>query len=312
MSRRTCVGLALVCVLVVSGVPAAAASAYHLTSPSVVDTPDRTVTVVGESFSITEVARVSQGDELVIESTAPPNTPYQLFLYDADRQLVSKAGPESRLRGNRTVTFDTAALAPGSYVVVTYANSEFKTVLPVVVTGYAVRVDAPTVSHPDDAVPITATLTSESNASAPRRVDLVVTNVAGARVAETTMSKTDTGYEADIRLTEPGAYTVHVSVRGERTVQGQQVILGLSDPVSITVSESAERHTATQQGTTADEAPTDTATATADARPTGVITPNAESTRTTATDLPLGTPTILFAASLAILLAGLARRMWSR
>ena len=305
--------LLLVVVLVGSVGVAAAGPEYGLTSPSAVDTPDRTLTIEGRSFTVTEIARVSPGEELVVDASAPSGTTYDVFLYDADRRIVETSDGE--LSGDASVRFGTDALTPGSYVATIYRDGEFAALLPVVVSGYGVSVVVELTPADGSSVraSVSATLTPEPNAPSPSAVELVVARSDGGRVVDrTTMSGSGSEYRASTRIDRGERYTFYVNVRGGSVTSGRQAFLGVSDPITVAPTDSPE-FTATviesgtkgasasaYNATDAPSAPTDGESSESD----GVLTPNPTTPRTTTqTDLPIGVlPPLVALGLLAVLI----------
>ncbi|WP_152040776.1 hypothetical protein [Salinigranum salinum] len=276
---------------------AAPAPAYDIASPHAVDVPDRTVRLAGEAFPVSEMARVSRGDDLVVEASVPSEATYQVYVYDEDRHVVVTS--DSLLRGDATVTFETKALPPGSYAVAIYDDAEVRAVLPLIVKGYAVSVDAPASSTTSAPVTIRARLTPESEPPSPTAVQLLVANATtDETVVTATMSEAASGYTSEIRIDDPGEYTVHVWVRGQRTVQGQRVLLGFSDPTPLSITETAVEPAEETGANELSLDPTERVTASpgdASATPsgdgerstadsTGVITPNPTSSTSESTE----------------------------
>lgn len=304
---------------------AASAPAYDLASPRAVDVPDRTVRLAGEAFPVSEMARVSRGDDLVVEASVPSEAAYQIYVYDDDRHVVVTS--DSLLRGDTTVTFETKALPPGSYAVAIYDDTEVRAVLPLIVKGYAVSVDAPASSATGAPVTISARLTPESEPPSPTAVQLLVANATtGETVVTATMAEAASGYVSEVRMDDAGEYTVHVGVRGQRTVQGQRVLLGFSDPTPLSITEtSVERakETGTQEPSLAPAESVTTSPGDASATPpgaddqstadsTGVITPHPTSPASESTEsgqpFSVGVLLALFAVVFAVGGAVLHRR----
>ncbi|MEF8842732.1 MAG: hypothetical protein V5A62_14100 [Haloarculaceae archaeon] len=316
MSRRTR-ALVVVCVvaLLLPTVPGVlAAGPYGLDSPSAVDVPDRTMSIGYEEFDVRGIARVSQGEDLLVRTTAPPNTHHRVELYSSLRMGIAIS--DRTLRGNGSVSFETGYLTPGSYVAALFEGTEIRAVLPVVVEGYTVSVDAPdTVEAGTDAT-ITATLTKAPASPDRSRVELVVVDRATGEVAmQRVMTADASGYSATISPDEPGEYDVYVNVRGQKSVRDQRVLLGFSDPrtLSVTAPSSPIDEGAESGATTADEGGTATTTGTTGPSttvPEGVITRTpADGPSSPVDDSP---DTLLSVVFTMLLAAGLGLILWSR
>lgn len=318
MSRLTR-ALVVVCVvaLLLPTVPGVlAAGSYGLDSPSAVDVPDRTMSIGYEEFEVGGIARVSQGEDFVVRAAVPSDTPYRIELYSSLRMGVAIS--DRTLRGDDSVSFETGYLTPGSYVAALFEGTEIRAVLPVVVEGYTVSVDAPdTVEAGTDAT-ITATLTKAPDSPDRSRVELVVVDRAsGEIVTQRTMTADASGHSATVSPDEPGEYDVYVNVRGQKSVRDRRVLLGFSDPRTLSVtapsSPIGQDQDAEGGSGTADEESAATATGTTGSSatvPEGVITRNP--TDGPSTPLESSPATLLSVVFTLLLAAGLGLVLRSR
>lgn len=294
----------VVCVVAVAlaAVPGAlGAGEYGLDSPSAVDVPDRTMAIGYEGFAVDSIARVSNGESLVIRATAPPDTPYRVELVSSLRMGVAISDRE--MRGTDTASFETEHLEPGSYLAALFEGDEIRAVLPVVVEGYAVSVDGPGTVEAGTEATVTATLSKDPASPELDRVELlVVDGASGETVVQQEMTSDGSGYSATIRPSEPGEYDVYVNVRGQKAVRDERVLLGFSDrrTLSVTAPSSptdGETETASTDANDGEATPSETAPATT--APEGVIT------RTATVDSSAGEspPTAVLSTALTLFLA---------
>lgn len=328
-------------VLLVLGVlpPTVGAAAYGISSPSAVDTPDRTVSVGGEPLEVTEVARVSQGDRVVLVTDAPSSATYDVELRDSDRRLLA----DREGSGDDTIQFSTGSRSPGTYFAALYDDGSYRAVLPVVVKGYTVDENVPDEAAAGSEIEVSASLTEEANAPSPDTVEVVVAEEGSeAIVARQPLSRDgSTTYSGTVSVDDTGDYNVYVFVRGDEEIDGEKILLGLSDPVSLEVTEAEmteaeETPTATPVGTSDDGAdgvePAETATGTVTSMSTSTPTrdptttpdgstaagiaasstaPGTETTEATpitGTDLPVGALPMV----MALLVIGGVVRRWRR
>lgn len=305
MSRLTR-ALVAVCVvaLLLPTVPGVlAAGPYGLDSPSAVDVPDRTMSVGYEGFDVGGIARVERGEDLLVRATAPPDTRYRIELYSSHRMGLAMS--DRTLRGNGSASFETGYLTPGSYVAALFEGTELRAVLPVVVEGYTVAVDAPdTVEAGTDAT-VTATLTKDPASPDRSRVELVVVDRASGEIAiQRAMTADTAGHSTTVSPDEPGEYDVYVNVRGQKSVRDQRVLLGFSDPrpLSVTAPSSPIDAGAGSGPTTTAEGGTATAgtTGSSTTDPEGVITRNPTDGPSTPVE---GSPATLLSVVFTLLLA---------
>lgn len=295
-----------------------AAGGYALDSPSAVDVPTREVSFGGEPYTVEDIARVSPGEDLVLRSTAPADARLRIDLFNSHRMGVLTS--DSALIGNDSETLETEGLAPGSYLAVLYeGRGDPRAVLPVVVEGYTAVVDAPETAEAGAEVTVEATLSGDSRAPDPGRVDLVVAERASEEIVrQRTMEGGPDRYTGTVRLDDPGAYELYVFVRGQDSIRDRRVLLGFSDARTLSVTGSASGDGAATQGTDTPApdtpAPDTTAPATSTtgtaAASDGVITRNA----TVGAGTPAGNRStrILSMMFTLFLAAGLGVLLWTR
>jgi cell division septation protein DedD len=302
MEKRTCAVVGIVALLVAGALPATVGAAtYEITSPNAVDTPDRTVSVGGSSFEVSEAARVSQGETLVLDIEAPSSATYDVELRDSDRQFVDDAEGS----GDDTIRFSTGSLGPGTYVATVFDDGSVQALLPVVVKGYSVTEEIPDSTEAGVTFEVSATLTEETSAPDPSAVQVAIAeeDTEEIVVQESLSEDGSMTYSGSVSVDSAGEYNAYVFVRGSDEISGERVFLGLSDPNSMEVTEAEDTPTSTPTETPADGggggggggggvAPADTETPTATPTPTPTSTATSTATPTpTPTATPTPTPT---------------------
>ena len=295
MSRYAAGVFALLCctALFVGGI-AATDGSYDISVDGSVDTPDRVVTLEGNDYTVSAIGVVAPGEPIEVAVDAPADATYDLYLYNDDRQSEARINDASA-----TETFD-GDYPAGSYMVAVYADGNFVTVHPVVVSSYDVTLDAPQAAAPGDTVEFTVDL--ENVAGTEENLDSVQVVVSNDGEYET-ISATEAGdgsYTATTTLSETGEYLVYGNVRGEETAEGQKELLGVSQSTTVSVEESTPTPTSTATGGSGND-PTDegTATVTATATSTGTATATATDTTTPASATASAAPATETATSTA-------------
>ena len=288
MHRSVVLASVLVLVLAAGGVPAQSTT-YEITAVSgSIDTPERTVTVEGDSYTVSSVSRVSQGDDLSVTVDAPSGERYSVYLYDSERNIADTKSQT----GSGTETLSTS-LEPGSYVVATYNEGTIEDVQPVVITGYDVTIDVPSTATADETVTATVQVTRTAADTTPEEVLLTVWMDGSTR--EVAATQTDGGaYEASISGLSSGEYDVYATAHGPEEINDRQELMGISDPSTLTVSTTTATPTESSGGGGDDGGDgdggggDDSDTPTATASPTATPSPT-EAVTTTATTAPTAT-----------------------
>ncbi|WP_372911654.1 hypothetical protein [Salinigranum sp.] len=304
VSRPTvAVCLAIVAVLAagVTPLPVGAAT-YELSSPDAVDTPDRTVTVSGTDFEVSETARVSKGDPIRLDTTGPSGTSYSVELRDSDRVYRDDA----EATGNDRVTFSTSSLAPGTYFAVVFAEGSVQTLYPIVVKKYDVSsVNVPSTADAGASFDVSAQVTQETSGPALDAVEVAITDGSEDIVVQQELSADGSDeYAGTVSVPDEGDYNVYVFARGEDELDGERVFLGLSDPTSLEVEAADDTSddggnsgnggdggsdgSSSSDDSDSDSETTETPTATPTDTPTATPT---DTPTDTPTEMPTDTPT---------------------
>jgi hypothetical protein len=253
--RRAAVLGAVVLVVVAGG--ALAAPDYTVSIPGSIDTPDRTVSVEGDSYTISSIARVEKGQTLRVETSGPDGESYRVYVHGVDNgtqtvQDTKFVGAEA----DGTVTFDTSEFSPGSYTVSIYDSDsgDYHSPHPVVVPAFEVSVDAPESATVDNSFDVTVSTERIESGPSIRNVELVFSN--GDNTKRVAATESDGEYEASVSLSKTGDWDVYAAVSSnEEALRGEYELVGISDPVSISV-EDAQTTTSTTTTATSTAATT--------------------------------------------------------
>lgn len=245
MKRRTlAVGLG---VLLVASSVAFGAADYTVSIPGSIETPEKTVTVEGDSFTISSIARVEKGATLSVETTGPSGESYYVYVHgveDGSRRVQDTDFVPADDDG--TVSFNTTEFTPGSYSVSIYNadTGQYYSPHPVVVPAFETGVVAPefaTVNNDFEVAVSTERIESGPSISG---VELVFTQAENTKRVDA--SETDGEYTASVSLTNTGDWSVYAVVKGtEDAPRGEQELIGISDPVQVVVESESTTPTTT-------------------------------------------------------------------
>lgn len=285
----------VVVVLVVTVAAGAAfgAGGYDISTPTDVDTPERTVSAEGESFTVTAIAKAQPGETIQVSVTRPEATYGRLYVYRNDDGQTAIVTSERIDAAETTVSFDTSRWGgSGSYVLSIWENDTNQAVLPVVLEGYETSFEPPDAVEAGGSLDLRVTLSAGDRSLPPQRVEFVFANESThSRVAADQVS--DGTYEATLSLSEydPGEYRAYAVVYSqESTGADENEIVALSDAKTVTLTETDDG-SATEGGSSdgGEETPTVTPTQTTPTTtgPQGTTVPTHEtSTSTDTTDEP--------------------------
>lgn len=262
MGSRLGGGLAVLAVLcVVASGLTVAAGGYSLSSPDASPAPERTEEIQGTEFTVDSRVSADPGDSITVESTAPDEESYWLYLYNSDGETEIQQRVDG---GDATVEFDLGDVEPGSYAVGTFSNAdgEIMAVLPVLVRGYDVSASAPGQVASDESFEVTVDVTATAASGDPAEVTAIFADETGEHTVEA--SGSDGSYAATVDAADlgEGEYTVYGAVQGgDESIEGERELLGIDEAGTLTVQERTETETPTETET-ATETETETATET--------------------------------------------------
>lgn len=236
MPRSTVLLLLVIASLLVVSVAAVGADgSYTITIENgETDVPERTVTGLGQEFTVTSIAAISPGTEINYQISTSSDAAYRVVLINDDQEI------EDFNSGGESGTFETEGLAPGTYAVAV-DTGDIETIQPVVITSYETALSVPSEAGTDDGVSAEISIAAHDNvdAASPETVQAVIAN--GSMNEAITAEETDDGeYVADLGSGyEPGEYRVYALVRSSETVEsGQFDVIGMSEEQTLTVVDS--------------------------------------------------------------------------
>lgn len=250
-----------------------------------IDTPSRTLTILGRDFNVSSLGRVEEGTEVSADVTRPGDDGFRVHLYDYD------GNPITTIEGNSNGTYTlggTDTLDPGTYLLALSIDGSFERVQPVVVSGYQFAVDAPAEASPDDPVSIDIELTGD--ASLPNYVEVVVMNDSMHRYTAAHIVDTRQ-YSVIVDELEPGEYRLYVSANNDSQVAGVSSVQAMTIGAGETATSTAPPPATTSTG---DAGSSTTRQSVAVGTPSSTTRPGSPPTITTpaaATSIPSPTPT---------------------
>lgn len=261
------------------------ASSYEISTGGSVSTPPRDVTVEQETYTVTSVTAVPEGDSFSA-SVSAPDTTYDLYLYNSEKQIVKN----KRMSGSDSATFATSDLSVGSYVLAVYGpDGNFQDIQPVVIEGYQVTQSAPSTVTEGESTTVTASLDSIASNPDLSYVELVLMQDQSL-VTRIEMSKSGDSYEASLpESLTAGTYSYYVAVHGTETVNDRKELIALGTSSSITVeavetTQSSTGGSSSGSSTSTTETTTQTQTTTTPETTTVAPTSTTQSTLSTTSE----------------------------
>jgi len=232
--RIAVVGLVALTILSVIVTPIAGSS-YDMTTSEYVDTPERTVSLEGDEFTVNSFTPRDAGESIDVTVSSPSDERFDVDLYNADRQVVDF----ERGEGSETVTVDTDSLDPGTYLLGLHADASYQEIEPVVINGYDIETTYSTTTRPGEAVTVTATVSEAAASDEPAGVGIVA--VDGTDFTEESLEQVDDEtYETELTLDDKGEYEVYINVEGEDTIEGEPVSVGIKESDAIVVEDDSD------------------------------------------------------------------------
>jgi len=267
-------------VLGVTLTPVVATDHFQITSENSQPVPERSVDFRGTTYQVDSFIVADTGEAINVSVTGPDES-YRVYVYNSDEQLV-----DSRAAlGNDTFTFDLEGYESGSYAVTVYQAEDYEAIVPLVVEGYDVSVDAPENITADENMSVRINVERNGTDESPAAVNAVISSGGDELVVDAAGSDGEYTAAVEAGSLESGNYTVYGLVQGDEEVFGRNEVRGVSDNVSLSVRNATTTATRTA-GATA------TPTGTAEPTPTPTATATRSGTDETATSTEATTPVV--------------------
>lgn len=251
--RAAIVRVAVVCLLVVTSSLAAApvsslesdaASTYDLDVVGSISTPEETIEIEGDRYTIDGIGVVEPGDPIEIDVTSEKD--YQLFLYNSDMQDeyhdTWSADAERVAMGTADDPLDTSDLQPGTYMLSLSPKGEGRqAVYPVVIQAFDLRLDYPRSATQGETIELGAT--ADSSASSVTGVEIALWDESTDSVIEVPLeSDGDGSYSGTLELdgAAEGEYEIYGAALGDEEIDGQSVPIAVSNGATMTVSDGGD------------------------------------------------------------------------
>lgn len=241
-TRKQQLALVVLCALIGSAfsLGIATGAQYSLSVDGGIDTPDKTITVEGQSFPVSETVRIEPGEDINVQTQGPTDEFYRVNLLNKQNQVENY---ENTLKGSESFSFSTDGVPPGSYVVALYGtDGNYKEIQPVVISGYDVDVSVSESVATGAETSLSVDVTPKQNAPQLDTVELVVANDDSTRTVSVTDSSDGT-YTGTTTFDSAGEYRVFATARGTDTYDGSKEIIGLSEVQSVSVNSDGQQST---------------------------------------------------------------------
>lgn len=293
------------CVLLIVGMSiGVTAATYSISIQDGVNTPDRTISLEGNSFTVDGIAEISTGDSITVSVTRPSGMPYRVYIYgtrDGSRQII-----DSKYRSSGdTVTFDTSKYpdlyTPGTYTVALHADGDYRAVYPFVVSGATITVDAPETAKVGESVTIRTSITPTDDSVDLSGAEIVLYGDGDSKRVTVEGSSGEYSATIDTSGFSAGEYTVYVAANNDsRTPMNHKEVIAIDTRQTLALQTDSSSGTQGSgsggtsgtggtQPTTASKTTTTTTPVTGTA--TGTSTNSTPPSSTTETPTDMVTPT---------------------
>lgn len=199
-----------------------------------IDIPTRTVTVGGDNFTVSAVARRYRGDRLRVDVTAPrSNATYDVNLYNSNSRIEAFEAKN----GSGTATFDTTRVPAGLYYAGVHYDGTTVEIHPVVLAAYEVTLEVPGDGKSGSTASATVSVHGGTRERPPTFVQVVIGDERRERRVNASADSAGT-YTAEFAVDLPaGEYVAYGVARGDNeTDAGEKTLVGLSDGHTYRVS----------------------------------------------------------------------------
>ncbi|QFU82250.1 hypothetical protein [Natronorubrum aibiense] len=220
----------------------AASSGYNLEVTTSVSTPQETVEIEGDQFTIDGIGVVEPGDPIEIDVTSSKD--YRVTLYNTDgdgeyRSDLIDADNDRITIGTQDDDLDTSNLE-GTYMLTLEPRGEGRqAVYPVVVQAFDFHLEYPSMATQGETVEFSTTIDS-SDTSMVESVEVALWNEAAGDATEITLdSQGDGSYSTTVDLDsyDKGEYTIYGAALSDDEAEGYPAPIAIQGGETMTVSE---------------------------------------------------------------------------
>lgn len=230
----------LVLVSLGTGVGLVAANDFDMTIPGATDVPEQTEEGPdGNEYTVNAFAAVKPGDKIPVEVTVPnEDDDFRVELLNSDQQVeYLEVGT-----GSEGVTFEIDENLVGTHLFVLYVDGNREAIHPLVISGYEVATTDPKTAD-DENVEIKIDVDPTTLSEAPASVEVAVWDGNSVTRESTRDLQADgDSYRASVPLDSlsAGEYKMYAVAQGDKTVQGEPEVLGISDGTTFEVNEAPD------------------------------------------------------------------------
>lgn len=275
----------------VFGVTSGASDIYAVTVDDSIDTPSRTVTVDGNTHTVSEISNINTGDTIVATVTAPDSDSYRVQVYGVkDESWVKMDSKYIDSSEDDTISFDTNGYWLGSYVLAVSHNGTIQAIHPIIVSQCSVDVSTNSEVEKGGTISVNTSITQVSENTDIERVKIVAMNESVSRTAKATRVS-DTVYNAQIDVGDwsAGSYKIYAMVQNSsKTPNGEYEPIGISSPTTFEIVSQDQTTTEEDSGGGGTSGTTSTLTSTTKTTTSSTTTNSTTEGNNTTTD-PLPT-----------------------
>ena len=208
-----------------------------------IQTPERTVELDDQEFTVTSLGYVDQGEKVRASVSGTGDEQYSVYLYNDEGDPMVRPA-EGTTDGTVTIP-DSDKISRGTYLLVLSVDGSYESVQPLVISGYDFDMNITTNSG---TISVTVKLTGDT--SLPAYVDIVLLNDTAQRYE---MTKTaDRTYEGNISDLESGDYRLYAAARSTEQVNGRDEVVGISPAQTVSIDSNDSETTTSASETTSD------------------------------------------------------------
>lgn len=214
--------------IVVGGSSSATADGYAISVSDSLDTPTRTITLSGDEYNVSAIARVKPGESFTVNVSSRPSADSRVLIFNADQQLIDQAPSEADDR--LVFTAPNPPFTPGSYAISLSANGTHQTIHPLVIQGFRVTLDGPSQAEQGSTIDVTVSITRTVGQEPSTGVEIAIVNETNTfRVTATNQSTGTYTVSVSLSSISSGDYRMYAAVRGTKEAFGEEELLGISD-----------------------------------------------------------------------------------
>jgi len=213
---------------------AAADPNYEISVENSIETPEQTITLADQQFTINSIASYDQGENINVRVSVPEDSDVSVDLYDSEQRLVNQNVSEQ----GENVKFETTSMDHGTYLLALSDGQEYVDIVFVVINGYNIETQYDESTERGLPIEYSVTASPTLAETKPNEVRIVAWN--DDNIINKTIGRNNGSYKSNIIIDQKGDYHIYILIEGEKTYENKPIWLAVEEGDMITIEDDSD------------------------------------------------------------------------